>query len=327
MVGLEYSGMYDPKELIAIAKEAEPLGINSIAIAQQAGYRDAFIIAAWLAKETQRVKLIPGVISPYSQHPMTIAVSAATLNELAPGRFELIIGTGGHQQEAYGVKIEKPLATMRESIEVIRALLDGEIVDYCGERFQFDSAKLGIDTTALPIYMAAIGPKMQKTAGACADGIVFSAAHSPKFIRRSVERVRKARASSERAGLPFRYLANILCSVDPDPREAYKRTKDTLSYLFSSPFKAEDWALNDVSVDYATINAAREQGELEIARGLVSDELAKLFTASGSPSEFQERIQLYCNSGIDLPMLIPLGTHEQKMLALQLALEVLSSCD
>ncbi len=80
-----------------------------------------------------------------------------------------------------------------------------------------------------------------------------------------------------------------------------------------------------MSVDYAAINAALEQGDQETARGLVSDEMVGLYSASGSPSDFQERIQLYFDSGIDLAMIVPIGNHKQKMLALRLALEVSSS--
>lgn len=322
-VGLLYSGMEDAKAFIALAKGAEALGIDSVWIAEQPGYRDAFVVATSVIDQTDRIKAFAGPISPYSRHPMAIAVSAATLHEIAPGRVGLIIGTGGTgKQEAYGVRVERPIQTMREAIGAIRSLLNGETLNQRGERFQFYDAKLGLESSPLSIFMAAIGPKMQRTAGAYADGVVFSSGQSPKFIRQSVERVRAAHRESPRARSPFTTVGYVIGSVADDSRQAYDNAREILSYLFSSPYKAEDWSLNEVVVDHEAILEAHMRGDDKRAKGYVSDELVRLFSASGSPSEFQDRLHGYLETGLDLLVLNPVGSDEVKPLALRLAMEV-----
>jgi 5,10-methylenetetrahydromethanopterin reductase len=175
----------------------------------------------------------------------------------------------------------------------------------------------------VPIYLAAIGPKLQAAAGEAADGVVFSSGHSPAFLALSRKRVLAAHAASGRAGQPFACAGFIVASVAAERDLAYDHTRSLLSYLFSSPFKAEDWALNGVSVDHAAILQALQRGDAERAKSLVGDELVELCSASGTPDDFQERLQAYSAVGLDLPVLAPLGTPDEKRLAVQLALEVL----
>lgn len=321
-LGVLYSGLYDANEFIAFAQDAQTLGVDSAWIAEQPGHRDAFVIASALTQQTG-LKVYPGAISPYSRHPMTIAMSAAALNELAPGRVGLVLGTGGVPNQAtYGVPVEQPARTMREAVAAVRGLLAGETLDRHGSRFSFLGARLGVSAPQVPIYLAAIGPRLQAAAGAVADGVVFSSGHSPAFLVLSKRRVLAAHAASGRAGQPFACAGFIVASVAEDRAAAIDRTKALLSYLFSSPFKAEDWALNGVSVDHAAILQALTRHDAEAAKQLVSDEMVALCSASGTPAEFQDRLRAYFAVGLDVPVLAPLGSPHEKRLAVRLAREV-----
>jgi len=322
-LGVLYNGLYDANEFIAFAREAETLGVEAAWIAEQPGHRDAFVIASAIAGQTG-LKVYPGAISPYSRHPMSIAMSAAALNELAPGRAGVVLGTGGvPNQAAYGVRVEQPARVMREAVVAVRGLLSGQAVETRGTRFSFQGARLDPAAPGVPIFLAAIGPKLQAVAGAAADGVVFSSGHSSAFIDMSRRRVLAAHAASDRAQQPFACAGFIVASVADDRAAAYDRTKGLLSYLFSSPFKAEDWALNGVTVDHAAILHALQRGEAEAAKRLVSDELAALCSASGTPAEFQERLRDYAAIGLDWLVLAPLGGPEEKMRAVRLAREVM----
>ena len=321
-LGLLYNGLYDANEFIAFAKDAQALGVDSAWVAEQPGHRDAFVIASALTRETG-LMVYAGAISPYSRHPMSIAMSAAALNELAPGRVGLVLGTGGvANQQAYGVGVERPAATMRAAVTAVRGLLAGETLAARGARFSFHGARLDPSAPRVPIYLAAIGPRLQAAAGAVADGVVFSSGHSPAFLAHSRRRVLAAHAASERADQPFACAAFIVASASADRRAAFARTKTLLSYLFSAPFKAEDWAMNGVQVDHAAIGQALQRGDAEAARQLVGDELVELCSASGTPAMVQDRLRAYFALGLDWPVLAPLGTPEEQRLVLRLAREV-----
>jgi len=324
-LGILYNGLYDAQAFIALARDAEALGVDSAWVAEQPGHRDAFVIASALAQQTG-LTVYPGAISPYTRHPMSIAMSAAALHELAPGRVGLVLGTGGvPSQAAYGVQVEQPALVMREAVSAVRALLAGQVVDTPGPRFQFHGARLDPAAPEVPIYLAAIGPRLQAVAGEVADGVVFSSGHSPAFLAHSRARVRAAHATSARSGQPFICAGFIVASVSADHARAYDRTRSLLSYLFSAPFKAEDWALNGLAVDHAAILQALQRGDAQAAARLVGDDLVDAFSASGTPAEFQDRFKAYAALGLERPVLAPLGTPDEQKLSLRLALEVLNA--
>src|SRR5438270_913172 len=171
-LGILYNGLYDTNEFIALARDAQVLGVRSAWIAEQPGHRDAFVIAAAVAQHTG-LSVYPGAVSPYSRHPMSIAMSAAALSELAPGRVGLVLGTGGvPNQAAYGVRVAQPAGTLREAVAAVRGLLAGQTLDTRearAVRFSFKGARLDPPAPGVPIFLAAIGPRLQAVAGEAAD--------------------------------------------------------------------------------------------------------------------------------------------------------------
>lgn len=321
--GLFFDGMSDTSGFIAFASEAERLGIGSVWVAEHFCFRDAFVVATALLKETKSMGVVPGPVSPYSRHPMTLAMGATSLSELAPGRVGLHLGTGNlSAQQEFGVYVKRPLRTMREAIETIRELMTGDFVHYQGQQFAFDGVKMGFTAAPVPIYLAAIGPKMLATAGTYADGVVLSAGLSPEFVARSLETVRAARVQAERGNRPFKRVGFIVASAAPDSGEAYDNARQLLSYLFRTPFLVEDWALHGINIDHEAILAAIRKRDWDTAKSYVSDEAVALHSISGSPVQFKDRLQAYLDAGLDLPVIKPLGPPERQRLALELALEV-----
>ncbi|OGO15130.1 MAG: hypothetical protein A2Z14_18085 [Chloroflexi bacterium RBG_16_48_8] len=78
-------------------------------------------------------------------------------------------------------------------------------------------------------------------------------------------------------------------------------------------------------MDQLAILAARKRGDMEQATSYITNELVALFSASGSPTEFQDHLRAYLDSGIDLAVLKLLGTPDQRLQALRLAIEVAQS--
>jgi len=321
-LGLFFDGMSDTKDFLQLANEAESLGIDSIWLAEHFCYRDAFVMATAVLQATKKMQVVPGPLSPYAHHPMTLAMGIATLAELGQGRVGLHLGTGNvSAQKEIGIQVTRPVETLRESIETIRCLLGGEFVYYPGKHFTFEGAKMAL-TAQVPIYLAAIGPKMLATAGECADGVVLSGGLSAKFISKSLKFVNVTPSESRRAGNSFQKAGIIIASVAPTHREAYDTVKPLLSYLFRTPFLSEDWALNGLHVDHEAILVAIQHRDWETAQKYVSDDAIVLHSIAGSPEEFKKCLRGYLDSGLDLPVLWLVGSPERQKLALETALEV-----
>jgi 5,10-methylenetetrahydromethanopterin reductase len=322
-VGLYFDGMSPLHEFVGFAKEAEGKGVDSIWAAEHFGYRDGFVCASAVLQSTRAIRVIPGPISPYAHHPMSIAMGVATLSELAPGRVGLNIGTGNiTAQSEFGVKVAQPVHVMGEAIAGVRGLIRGDSVRFEGKHFSFAGARMGFSPDPVKIYMSAIGPRMISAAGRHADGLVLSAGVSPRFAAASLERASTARRQAEGSTGSFTLVCAMVASAALDQIEAYVNAKRLLSYLFRVPVLEEDWKLNGNQVDHEAILSAIRRQDRETAMSYISDETVASHSVAGSPNQFMDSLQAYLDAGIDLPILLLQGSMENRALALDLALEV-----
>jgi F420-dependent oxidoreductase-like protein len=174
----------NPAELVALAQEAERLGYDS-AWAAEAWGTDAVTVLATIAAKTERIKIGSAVMQIPGRTPANTAMTAMTLDLLSGGRFQLGLGVSGPQvvEGWHGQAWGKPLGKTREYVEIVRAALARQTVEHHGEHY--DVPYTGPDATglgkplkmlgrplraALPIYLAALGPKNVALAAEIADG-------------------------------------------------------------------------------------------------------------------------------------------------------------
>src|SRR3954468_1251122 len=169
-----------PSENLALVQEAEKLGFDSVWAAEAYG-SDCATVLAWLASQTSTIRLGAGIFQTPGRAAAMTAMTTATLDHLSGGRFVLGLGTSGPQVSEgwHGVRFGRQLARTREYVEVVRAMLRRERIEYDGETIQLPlpdgpgkALKLMIGTVQerLPIYIAAIGPKNTALTAEVADG-------------------------------------------------------------------------------------------------------------------------------------------------------------
>ena len=165
-------------------------------------FSDPYASLALCAVNTNKIALGTGVTNPESRIAPVTANSIATVNELAPGRTILGIGTGNTARRTLGMPAAK-LESMREHIRICRDLFEGKTTDYTEGDRQRKIRFLNPDSdwynikTKIPIYIAASGPKSLEMAGEIADGVILFGAVSPSLINFVMDHVR---AGAERAG-------------------------------------------------------------------------------------------------------------------------------
>lgn len=174
-----------PSEFVEWARTAEATGFDIIGIADsQSLYREVYVCATLCALNTERIRFGPRVINPLTRHPAVAASAAVTLEELAPGRTMLGIGSGDSAVYNIGLK-GSTLAEMREYLLAVRSLLRDGTAEYHGRH-----ASLAWGRADVPLYLAASGPKTLRLAGQIADGVVINTGLLPDIIRDSIEQVR-----------------------------------------------------------------------------------------------------------------------------------------
>ena len=178
-----YHGIDSGPELKEYAGAAESAGFESLWVTERYFHEETFSLLGFLAATTRRIKLGLGVANPYTRNPALLAMATATLDRICGGRFLLGLGRSEKAvvQGRMGITYGEPLSAMEEAVTVIRQLLSGESVTFSGGRFSMEGVRLAIRPVqeGLPIYLAAMGPKSLRMAGAIADGVLLNAYPPP----------------------------------------------------------------------------------------------------------------------------------------------------
>ena len=153
-----------PIEIIELGRMAEQAGIQTLWASSFPAKREPFMCLTPLAAEQLSLRLGPVPISPYELHPLKIADSLLTLNELSGGQGVITVGGMGHSvMRVTGLVSERRVTAVRECVEILHAAASGEPVDYQGDLYTLTNYQADWLTQAPPrIYVGANGPAMLK---------------------------------------------------------------------------------------------------------------------------------------------------------------------
>jgi 5,10-methylenetetrahydromethanopterin reductase len=270
------------------------------------------------------VKVIPGPVTPYLKHPVAIAREALTLAEMSKGRMSLQLGVGdlgGLKQ--LGIDVSHPLSTVEQALSAVGALCRGEALSAGGMRM-----KLG-GITPIPLYLAAMGPKMLSLARRRADGTVLSHMMSVPYIRRSVA-IAQAGAGSQAVRV-HEFAEFLAVSVADSRQAAYDQIRPSVAHWLGVPYPqpahVEDWNLCGLDIDYMGIYQALQRQDIEAACRLVSDEAIATLSVSGTPEDFEKRVHEYLDAGVTYPIIGPVGDLETRIKTVKLAAELFGQSD
>jgi len=304
------------REGIEIVRYAESRGFDAVWQADSRLVREAGVPMAAFAATSDRIRIGSGVIDVWTRNPARIASMFSTLDDLAPGR--ILCGLGAWWDplaSKVGIDRRKPLAMMRETVTVVRALLANENVTFHGEHVHLDGVELDYvyqerRPKDVPIYIGATGMKMMELTGEIADGVVLNYLVSPDY---NVQALEALQVGAERSGRSVDDLDRpqlVVCSVHDDRATALDMARMMVTqYLGQQPhiMKASGvpQSLLDEVGRVLTWPATHEQ--VAAASRLVPDEIVQMLTASGTPAEAREAVARYMSQGCTTPILYPLG--------------------
>ena len=315
-VALYLQDAHDLRDGLAYVKYAEEKGFEAVWQAESRLVRDAIVPMAAYAAVTERIIVGSGVINNWTRNIGLLASTFLTLDDLAPDR--VICGIGAWWDPLasnVGIKRSKPLKAMRETVEVLRRLLNMENVTYQGEFHHVEGIELDVvhgrrEPRNVPIMIGATGQKMMQLTGEIADGAVLNYCVPPEYNDQALELLdvgaRKAGKTLDDIDRP----QLIVCSVDNDHDTAIDTSKMLhCQYLAQQPHIAKASGVsNDVVAEIQSIlgwPATHEQ--IMKARHLVPDDLVHKITASGTPDEARAIVQEYVKRGCTCPILYPVG--------------------
>jgi coenzyme F420-dependent oxidoreductase len=299
-------GGSEREELFDYAALAEENGLESIWVGESWGPASVPTLTQ-LLERTETIDVCSGIFNIYTRTPGLVAMTANTLADIGDGRFRIGLGASGPAviEDFHGVEFESPLRRTREYIEIVRAFLRGDRVDYDGEFFELSGFQLDMDTYhECPVYAAAMGETNRQLTGEFADGwmplLVPSSA-----LEDALEAVERGATRGDRS------LADVdvspwipTCISGSDPEAARQHVRNVVGFYVG--------AMGDYYANAATafgfgeeadaIRAGWDDDGPAGAAGAVTDEMVSAFCAAGTPEEAAESFERFREAGADSPV-------------------------
>jgi 5,10-methylenetetrahydromethanopterin reductase len=338
-VGVMQLTMEPLEEMLETARVLDEAGLDTIWLAEaypwwrkhQMEARSSTVVSALMARETERLTIAWGIISPYTRHPVQVAMDARVVQEAAgPGRF--IVGFGTSKIFLNNTKLSgppkqtKPLAHMRDSVEIVRGVFSGRAFDYDGRAYSADLPALSPEAHApngdVPVYVAGTAPLMQQLGGEIGDGLLTPSITTPAFVRYTKENVRTGAAKSRRDPSEVDIGCTIVASIHESDRDAGRDgAREIAGMYLANKFQnirgSADTLLELAEIEMEELEpvaAAMERGGRLAAKEQVNDSLLdRCKPIAGTPDECVAAIEEYRDAGCTHVMLELWGDrrHEQ----------------
>jgi 5,10-methylenetetrahydromethanopterin reductase len=315
-VALYLQDAHDLRDGLEYVRYAEKRGFEAVWQAESRLVRDAIVPMAAYAAVTERIKVGSGVINNWTRNIGLLAATWLTMDDLAPNR--VICGIGAWWDPLarnVGIDRRKPLVAMKETVTILRKLLNMERVTFHGEFHHVDGIELDVvhgrrEPRNIPIMIGATGDQMMEMTGEIADGVVLNYCVPPDYNIKAMELLEKGARKSGRTIADLDRPQLVVCSVDHDHDRAIDTTCELLTqYLAQQPHIARASGVSpDIVAKIQSIlgwPATHEQ--IRQAKHLVPDDLILRISASGTPDEARTKVEEYRKNGCTCPILYPVG--------------------
>ncbi len=315
-LGIALGAGLSPADTVECARVAEEIGYESAWLIEGHG-GDQFSLATACALATRRIRLGTAISSVFVRTAPTIAMAAACLDHFSQGRFILGLGSSHKVQvePEHGVRYGEPVTRVRETVEIVRALLRDGSVSFHGRTVVIERFDLWFKPLhkSVPIYLSALFPKMLELCGEVAQGLlmVFSTRDS---ARSAIAHLTAGAARAGRGVNEIEIATLLPTSVDRDRKTAYDRVRPVLSFYVGF-FPRYRRLVSEAGFSEAADAAAKAyaRGDREGSLAAIPDEMVAALTVSGTASEARARIAEYRRSGIALPILMPVANAETEL--------------
>jgi len=332
-------------ETVEFVLEAERLGLDVCWVAEAWG-ADAPSVLGYLAARTERILLGSGVIQLGTRTPVAIAQAALTLAQMSQGRFLLGLGPSGPQviEGLHGVSFAAARTRARETVEIIRQAIAGEKISFSGSRFQIPlpggegkPMRLSIAPNPdIPIYLAAMSPRMLELTGEIADGWLGTS-FVPEGAAAYFTHLDAGLSASgrTRADIDVCEGAEVAFAEDEDElREMVVPRKKKLAFSLGGMGSASTNFYNDAysrqgwAEAAAAIHERWQAGDRDGAADLVTDEMVLGTTLIGTEEMVAARLRVWRDAGVDTVRLYPAGdTLDARLTALGRAIDMVQALD
>ena len=296
-------------EIVELGRHLEQTGYNGYWLTEESG-KEAFALLALLAEATDNIRLGTSILNLYSRTPMLLAMGTRTISDLSGGRFSLGLGTGGigFMRQGHGIEIDRPVSRSKEVLDIVRAYLTEERFSYDGTWFNVRDFHLreGPLPYHVPIYQAALGPQMIKTAAKYYDGFIANWV-TPESLANYREKIAEGCAEVGRDPSEVQILTLEMSAPDNSEESRDAMRRGCAFYCASEHYMhiADVTGLGD---DFRRVKEVWEARDYKRAASLVTDEMIETFTSTGTDEKVAKRLGWLLGEGV-YPIIYPVPRH------------------
>lgn len=290
------------EELGEAARAADDAGVAALWTAEL--HRTATVPAAVLAQHTSRAVVGTGIAWAFSRSPMMTALTALDLDELSGGRFALGLGSGVRRlvEDWHGLPFDQPVARLEQTVEAIRAVVAGAAAgtafegggELASTRVRGWERPFPVVRDRIPIYLAAVGPRMCELAGRTADGWLGHELGSPRYLReRILPHIEQGLRDAGRDRADIDLVPSACCVIHPDGREARRRAAGLVGFYASVKTYDDFFAFHGFAREAEAVRQAFAAGDVPAMTAAVTEEMVDALTLAGTAEEVRRKLDGY----------------------------------
>lgn len=281
------------------AIQAEKYGFDYLWITDHFNNRNVYVSLGVVATYTDKIRFGPGVTNPYLIHPVVTAQAVCSLNEIAPGRVVCGIGVGDRTTlNMANVPQSSPLATVRESVKIIRQISSGGDVHHKGDIYNISGARFNFRVrNKIPIFIGAQGPKMLSLAAELGDGVLINASH-PKDVENAKQFIHQGARIANKDPSEVEVAAYTSFSVAEDPKKATRAVLPVVAYIVAGCPEVILQRHGISKESSAEISDAISHEKWKDAFSKVTPEMIEAFSICGTPEQCIEKISNLLRIGV-----------------------------
>jgi 5,10-methylenetetrahydromethanopterin reductase len=174
----------------------------------------------------------------------------------------------------------------------------------------------------IPMYVTAVRTRMLQLGGEIGDGVLLSGGCAPGYIQRCVGEIERGAHKSAKTLRNVDVAGFVIAAVADHAREAIDANKMFLAYIFRNTHHAENIRLGGASVDQEGLAAAVSKRDWEAAKQFISDEVVFAHSVAGTPVDCRKQLEAFTKGGLNLPVILPMGTQDARMRVVRMAREI-----
>jgi alkanesulfonate monooxygenase SsuD/methylene tetrahydromethanopterin reductase-like flavin-dependent oxidoreductase (luciferase family) len=303
-VGILIHGATAPNLVSALSKKIENSGFGSLWLSEDYFFLGGISSAAIALEATESIEIGIGILSSVVRHPAVTAMEIATLVNAYPDRLLTGIGHGlPAWTQQMGVYPKSPLKALRETIESVRALMNGSILNKTDGLFEFSNISLTHPVVgSVNLLTGVIGPKSLELSGEIADGTIMSVIAGPKYLEYAKKHVAIGAAKSGRDPNAHKFPTYVIYNVNEDRAQARAAARLGVGFYL--------WAVGPTSMTEVyglneQLTALIEEGGVKAVTEKMPEEWLDIFSISGTPEDCAAQIPKFIDAGATSVVLAP----------------------